>query len=169
MCVQLKTSGFEAFGISYTQPISNGLGFGGEVYISPFQDKGRLKFMGRADSDDKKDSVLGTFTTGMGPDQLSIGYLRKFTPSLNFLAVSDFSFDQTAKTGTKLTSVLKVGYQFKSELPGTPVARALLDTSGNVACVLEDAFSETMQLTVTAKMNYFKNLYDFGFGILVSI
>jgi hypothetical protein len=54
MCVQLKTSGFEAFGLSYTQPLFEGIGFGGEVYVSPFQDKGRLKFISRYNDKDNK-------------------------------------------------------------------------------------------------------------------
>jgi hypothetical protein len=105
----------------------------------------------------------------MGPDQLTAGYLRKFSRSLNAMAEADFSLDRNPKSGHKLSSTLKVGYHFKSDLPGTSVARGLIDTTGNVCCILEDAFSDNMQLTVTAKINYFKNIYDFGFGLLVSV
>jgi len=107
----------------------------------------------------------------MGPDQVTATYLRKVTDSLGVLAEADFSIDRNPKTpgGGKLISVFKLGYSFKSDLPGTSTARAMLDTTGGVACIVEDAINEACQLTVTAKMNYYKNLYDFGFGVLVSM
>jgi hypothetical protein len=170
MVIQLKTSGLEAYGFSYTQPVGKRLGFGGEVYLSPFQDKGRLKLMGLYNNDENKDSTLATVITGMGPDQLTLSYLKKVNPSLGILTEADFSLDRTSKQGgPKLTSVLKLGYSFKSDLPGASMARAIVDTTGGVACVIDDAFNENCSVTLTAKINYFKNLYDFGVGVVVSM
>jgi len=169
MCFQAKTSSFEAFGLSYTQPVLNGIGLGGEVYVSPFQDKGRLKFIGRYSDKESKNNALATLTTGMGPDQLTLSFNKKVAKSLHMMTEADFSLDRNPKSGNKVSSVLKMGYHFKSDLPGTSIARGIVDTTGNVCCVIEDAVSEAMQLTVTAKINYFKNLYDFGFGILISV
>jgi len=170
MVMQLKTSGLEAYGFSYTQPLGKNLGFGGEVYMSPFQDKARLKLMCVYNNPEQKEHTLATVITGMGPDQFTLSYLKKVTPSLGVLTEADFSLDRASKQGgPKLTSVLKVGYSFKSDLPGASVARAVVDTTGGVACVIDDAFNENCSVTITAKINYFKNLYDFGLGVMVSM
>jgi len=170
VCIQAKTAQFHAFGISYTQPILDNCGFGAEVYLSPFQDKGRLKFVGLYNNKEEKEHAMASFSTGMGPDQFTATYLKKITESLGILAEADFTVDRTPKApgGGKLVSVFKLGYSFKSELQGTSAARAVVDTTGGVACIVEDA-TEFGSLTACAKINYFKNLYDFGFGVSVAM
>jgi len=186
MCIQLKTAAFDAVGFSYTQPLTERLAFGGEVFLSPWQDKGRLRFVGKYTDEHTKDNALATVTTGMGADQCTFTYLKKVTDSLGVLAEADFSLDSGGPGGMaammgggpkgppKMVSVLKLGYSFKTETKtGHPVgtmARAIVDTTGNVSCLVDETFNEGFcSATLSARVNYWKNLYDFGIGLLVAI
>jgi len=174
MSMELKTSDFIAYGASYTQPITESLGMGFEVY-STIDDKSRLKVVGVHSA--KECQTVGTWSTGLGPDQVSLSYLQKVNPHLTLLTSADFSYGSDRQSKIKdWVSVLKLGYNYSCRdeegLPATalpPSIRACADSSYNIAVSMEEPMSEALQLQLTAKVNPVTDDYDFGFGFTVSM
>lgn len=177
MCIQLKSSDFVAYGICYTQPVTDTVGMGLEVY-STLDDRSRLKVVGQHTATDKQNQTILTWSTGLGPDQVTVSYLQKVNSHLSLLTSADFSFGADKQTKVKdWVSVLKVGYNYTcrddgEQLPPNafpPSIRACADSTGNISVFMEEPMSEALGLAISAKVNPITDDYDFGFGFTVSM
>jgi len=174
--IELKTSDFIAYGFCYTQPVTEKLGMGLEVY-STLDDRSRLKVIGTHLT--KESQFLASWATGLGPDQVQLNYWQKVNPRLALFTSADFSFAADKQTRVKdWVSVMKVGYNYtirdgdEQQVPPTampPNIRACADSTGNIAVFMEEPITEMLSASLSAKVNPISDEYDFGFGFTASL
>jgi len=159
-CFQAKLQG-PAIGFSYTQPVLPQYSMGSELYFSPMNGLSRLKWIGKHEN--KEDGSVATlgFSTGLGPDQISLNYTKEIKKNLDISTILDVSREKK-----NWTSVVKFGYQFKNVHSSI---RGLVDSTLKSMCVLEEPLNEVMSVQASVKMDYLKNVYDFGLGLTMSM
>jgi len=158
-CLQLKLQG-PAIGVSYTQPIMPQYSLGSEIFFSPLNGASRLKWIGKHESkEDGSVSTLG-YTTGLGPDQLSLNYIKAVKKNLDVSAALDLSYEK------KWSSVFKIGYQLKAQ---HTCIRGMIDSTLKAVCMMEEPLNEAVLIQGSVKMDYPSNVYDFGFGATLSM
>jgi len=161
-CFQAKLQG-PALGLSYAQPISANYALGTEIMFAVLSDSCRLKWIGKRNDDAAKSTSLISYTTGLGPDQIAVNYAKTVLKNLDVVTELDLSFSAKTKNWE---SVYKLGYVLKSEQANV---KALLTSTGKVVCTLEQPLSESVSAVLSGKIDYPGNVYDFGFGMTMSM
>jgi len=163
MCLQGKIQG-PTLGISYTQPIWPNYSMGCEYFYSPLSGGSRIKWLGRRENPDGGSTSVVTYATGIGPSpsQLSFCYTRAIFKTLDVTTALDISRD----TKDRITSVYKIGYNMKSE---NMSVKGVVDSTLKVVAMIDEPLSEAFMLQFSAKMDFPKNVYDFGVGVMMSM
>ena len=92
-----------------------------------------------------------------------MNYTKAVLKGLDVVTELDLSFSSKTKNWE---SVYKLGYSLKSE---QATVKALLTSTGKVVCTMEQPVSETVSAVLSGKIDYPANVYDFGFGITMSM
>ena len=89
---------------------------------------------------------------------LSFGYFNRLNNRICFATFLKYK----KSTSEKWDSEFKLGMDFLFPLF---TFRALVNSSGTVSSFFEDLTNEGGKLSFSAKVNYFKSVYKFGFGL----
>jgi len=135
---------------------------GCELFYSPLNGASRLKWLGKHEDKEASSTTVLGLSTGIGPDQLSVNYTKSVLKNLEVIAGIDISHGDREKW----SSVYKLGYNIKSD---NTVVKGLLDSTYKVVCFVEEPLNEAMIVQFSAKMDFPKNIYDFGLGVMTSM
>lgn len=143
---------------------------GSEVQMLPWlpnaPPQSRIKF-NAALSVNKYSHIYLSYATGnfgKTTQDIGLGYVRQFSPIFQVAT----SYDLTRSADKRWKSVGKIGYLLHSEMDKGQNAwslRAFIDSSCKVAALGETPLKEGINLTYSAKFDYFKNVYDLGIGV----
>jgi len=165
-CLQGKIQG-PSLGLAYTQPITSKFSVGTEFFISPLApttSNTRLKLLGKHENAAANSTAVIGLTTGIGPNQLNINYTKSVLKNLDFVTGLDVTHNPKDK---QWSSVYKLGYSLKT--PENSTLRGLVDSTFKVVCMVEEPLSEVVMFQMSAKIDFPKNEYDIGFGLMVNM
>jgi len=164
-CLQAKFQP-PAYGFSYTQPISSAYAIGAEMMLSLMASTARLKWVGKHENKPANSTTTVSYATGIGPDGVAINYTKGLLDNLDVITELDMAYSTKNKNWE---SVYKFGYNLKSDKTGGGSVKALVTSAGQVLCLTEQPLSDMAILQICGKINYPKNIYDFGFGVMMSM
>jgi len=175
MNVQVKMSDFAAIGLCYTQPITDSIGIGAQVFSVLHNDKALLKLVAQHIDKEAETQTILSCSTGLGPESIALSYHHKIMKNLSFLAHIEATFgsDKQAPGGPKeWSTVFKAGYLYQCremlQYP-MPTLRGCLDSTGNIAVFLEEPMGEMVMMNLAAKANPISDEYDIGIGFTLTL
>jgi len=137
---------------------------GCEYFYSPLNGGSRLKWLGRRENPEAGSTSVVSYSSGIGPNpnQVSLNYTKSVLKSLDITVALDLSRDSK----DRVTSVYKLGYFFRSE--GMNV-KGIVDSTLKAVVMVDEPLSDTVMMQFCGKMDFPKNVYDFGVGMMVSM
>jgi len=150
--------------LSYSQALAASSAVGTELLFSPVTDTSRLRFVGAFGNQESTGSLISSYSTGHGADQLHVAFVRQVARNLDFGVGTELSYEPKNKTWA---SLFRFGYQFKTDRGS--MTKATIDSTGTVTAMMEESLSEAAAVTFSAKVNYPKNTADFGIGLNFSV
>jgi len=137
---------------------------GCEYFYSPLNGGSRLKWLGRRENPEAGSTSVVSYSSGIGPspNQVSLNYTKTVLKSLDITVALDLSRDSK----DRVTSVYKLGYYLKSESMNV---KGIVDSTMKAVVMVDEPLGETVMMQFCGKMDFPKNVYDFGVGLMVSL